>query len=58
MCLVLAGNNLGLNCSPPFSLIELIKVDATLEEEFEQYEDEFEQEMDILSMNAQWISGI
>jgi hypothetical protein len=36
----------------------LIKVDATLEEEFEQYEDEFEQEMDILSMNAQWISGI
>ncbi len=58
MCLVLAGNNLGLNCSAPSSLIELIKVDATLEEEFEQYEDEFEQEMDILSMNAQWISGI
>ncbi len=41
-CLVLAGNDPRLNCSPPSSLIELIKVDATLEEELEQYEDEFE----------------
>jgi hypothetical protein len=41
-CLVLAGNDHKLNCSPPSSLIELIKVDATLEEELEQYEDEFE----------------
>ncbi len=52
MCLVLAGNDPRLNCSPPSSLIELIKVDATLEEEFEQYKDEFEQDMDILA----WIS--
>jgi hypothetical protein len=41
-CLVLIGNDPKLNYSSPCSLIEFIKVDATLEEELEKYEDEFE----------------
>jgi len=36
-------NDHKVGCSSPSSLIELIKVDNTLEEELKQYEGEFEQ---------------
>jgi hypothetical protein len=35
--------DLGWVCSSPFSLIELIEANVALQEELEQYEDEFEQ---------------
>jgi len=37
------ANDHKVGCSSPSSLIELIKVDDTLEEELKQYEGEFEQ---------------
>jgi hypothetical protein len=36
-------NDPRVGCNSPFGLIELIEADVTLEEELEQYENEFEQ---------------
>jgi len=37
-------NDPRVGCNSPFGLIELIEADVTLEEELEQYENEFERD--------------